>query len=147
MRLVDELIQKSQKVSEVKQEVIAEIELYFDRYFNSEEFEKSLKGCIRADDIKNRKTGVHIQFWEYHEGCSTTHFQCYTKTWTNPEHSDGRKSHSYKGIDLLDVSEEICLYIKARLLEKMNELGFRYISFEDLSGRLHYYNKIFYFGW
>jgi hypothetical protein len=147
MNLINELRTKSEIEENKKEAVIAEIKTFFDKILNSERFEEHLKRYIDASDIKRRKTFMNVEFWEYHDGCSTTSFRCGGITWYNPENKDGYKSHSYKGIELCDINKEVCGYLTTRLINRMNELGFYLVSKEDQKGRFGYYHTNFYFGW
>jgi hypothetical protein len=147
MSLINELKEKSTKAEVTKNEVIAEIKSEFDKYLNSDRLENHLKQRIGNTEIKERKVFMKVEFWEYHSGCSTTHFHCGGCEWYNPEYKDGWNSHTYNGIELKDISNEICEYLSSRLINRMNELGFYTISKEKQNGRLGYYNTHFYFGW
>lgn len=147
MSLIDELKEKSVKAEFTKSEVIAEIKSEFDKYLNSDRLENYLKRRIGNTEIKERKVFMKVEFWEYHSGCSTTHFHCGGYEWYNPKNKDGWESHTYNGIELKDISNEIGEYLSSRLTSRMNELGFYTISKEKQNGRLGYYNTHFYFGW
>ena len=147
MSLINELREQSNIVENKRAEVIAEIKASFDRILNSERFEEHLKRYIDASDIKARKTFMNVEFWEYHEGCSTTSFRCGGITWYNPENKEGWESHRYKGIELCSINKEVCSYLTSRLMNRMNELGFYLVSKEDKKSRFDYYHTNFYFGW
>jgi hypothetical protein len=147
MSLINELRAKSANAEVIKSEVIAEIKRDFDAYLNSEAFENYLRNRVGAQEIKNRKLFIDVQFWAYHSGCSTTQFRCGGQAWYNPENKEGYSSHSYKGVELVTIQDEICSYISNRLKSRMNELGFYLVSTEDAKGRLNYYHTLFYFGW
>ena len=147
MNLINELRAKSANAENAKNEVIAEIKNYFDRYLNSDKLEDYLRRSISASEIEARKTFVFVEFWEYHEGCTTTNFTCAGMRWYNPENTHGWGSHYYKGIELRTIDKEICDYLSERLVTRMNELGFYLVSKEDQKSRFGYYDTHFYFGW
>ena len=147
MSLINELRVKSASAEGIKNEVIAEIKTYFDKYLNGDGLENFLRSTIRESEIKERKVFTKVTFWEYHDGCSTTHFYCCGKAWYNPENKDGWNSHTYKGVALSTIDKEIGNYLSTRLMSRMNELGFYLVSKEDCKRRLGYYETYFYFGW
>ena len=147
MSLINELREQSNIAENKRAEVVAEIKASFDKILNSERFEEHLKRYIDASDIKARKTFMNVEFWEYHEGCSTTSFRCGGITWYNPENKEGWESHRYKGIELCSINKEVCSYLTSRLMNRMNELGFYLVSKEDKKSRFDYYHTNFYFGW
>ena len=147
MSLINELREKSANAEIVKSEVIAEIKNAFDKYLNSDRLENYLKGSIGTSEIKERKVFMMVKFWEYHSGCSTTHFHCGGAVWYNPENRDGWDSHRYKGVELSTIDKEIGNYLSERLVNRMNELGFYLVSKENQKSNLGYYNTCFYFGW
>ena len=147
MSFVNELRVKSANAENVKNEVIAEIKTYFDRYLNGDGLETYLRQRIDDSDIKARKVFMKVSFWEYHDGCSTTYFHCGGKWWYNPKNKDGWKSHSYKGIELRTINKEIGAYLSKRLVDKMNEMGFYVVSQELKQSRFGYYEVFYYFGW
>ena len=147
MSLINELREKSANAEAIKSEVIAEIKNAFDKYLNGDRLENYLRKIIGNSEIKERKVMLCVKFWEYHSGCSTTHFRCGGCEWYNPENRDDWKSHRYKGVELQTISDEVCNYLSARLMSRMNELGFYLVSKEDAKGRLSYYNTNYYFGW
>lgn len=147
MSLINELQEKSNNADMVKQEVITEIIKYFDEYLYSEELEKYLRSRIGDREIKERKVFMMVNFWKYHEGCSSTYFHCGGKSWKNPENPESYKSDEYKGVNLNSIHTEICVCIKEKLTERMKELGFRLVSKEKKTSRLGYYEVHMYFGW
>lgn len=147
MNLVNELRTKSTNIENAKAEIIAEIKASFDKFLDSEKFEKHLERYISDDDIEQRKTFMSVKFWEYHDGCSTTHFNCGGVRWYNPENKDGYDSHQYKGIELCSINKEVGEYLTTKLENRMCELGFALLSKEDQKSRFGYYNTHFYFGW
>lgn len=147
MSLINELRGRSNKVDDIRKEVIEEIKSYFDGYLESENFEKNLKKYISQEDIKKREKMLQIQFWAYHSGCSNTYFYCGGKKWTNPENEYGVSSWDYKGISLYSIHDEICSYLENRLIKKMRSLGFSFLRERDDRGRLDYFNVLYYFGW
>ena len=147
MDFISELRAKSEKAENHRASVIAEIKSSFDRNINSANFEDYLKRRIGASDIKQRKTFMKVEFWEYHSGCSTTHFHCGGLEWYNPENREGWASHSYKGVELSEIDEEIGQYLSSLLENRMRELGFYVVSKENSKGRLGYYHYNYYFGW
>ena len=147
MNLITELRAKSASAETIKNEVIAEIKNAFDKYLNGDGLENYLRKRIGTTEIKERKVFMSVEFWEYHDGCSTTHFHCGGGVWYNPENKDGWKSHDYKGVELRTIDKEIGNYLSARLVSRMNELGFYLVSKEDATSRLGYYHTNFYFGW
>lgn len=82
MSLINELREKSNKVYDIRQEVIEEIKEYFDEYLDSDRFEKFLRKNIGNEEINNRETYLIIGFWEYHNGCLDTYFSCGVKNGT-----------------------------------------------------------------
>ena len=147
MNLINELREKSANAEATKSEVIAEIKSSFDKYLNSDRLENYLKRRIGDTEIKERKVFMRVEFWEYHDGCSTTHFHCGGCEWYNPENKQGWKSHTYKGVELRNIDREVCDYLSSRLVSRMNELGFYLVSKDDQKSRLGYYDTHFYFGW
>lgn len=147
MSLITELRAKSANAESIKSERIAEIKNYFDKYLNGDGLENYLRRAIDHEDIKRRKVFLAVEFWEHHDGCSTTHFHCGGKAWYNPENKDGYDSRRYKGIELRTIDKEVGNYLSDRLVTKMNELGFYLVSKEDQKSRFGYYDINFYFGW
>lgn len=147
MSLISELREKSISAETTKSEVIAEIKNAFDKYLNSDALENYLRKAIGDTEIKTRKVFMKVEFWEYHSGCSTTSFYCGGKYWYNPDNREGWSSHTYKGVELKTINNEIGGYLSERLTSRMNELGFYIISKENQNGRFGYYNTHFYFGW
>lgn len=147
MSLINELRAKSANAENTKSEVIAEIKTYFDQYLNSDALESYLRKRIGTSEIKERKVYMGVEFWEYHDGCSTTHFHCGGKAWYNPETKDGWSSHYYKGVELKTIDKDVCRYLSSRLVSRMNELGFYVVSREESNSRFGYYDTNFYFGW
>lgn len=147
MKLIEELRLKSESETINRNNVIAEIKKAFDCYLSSEEFENYLRRHIGAEEVKRRNFCVAVQFWEYHDGCTTTNFNCGGFTWYNPENKEGYTSRKYKGVELRDINKEVCEYIANRLMARMRELEFYYVFSENLKGRLDYYHNLFYFGW
>ena len=143
MNLVDE----SNKVDNIKQEVIEEIKEYFDKYLDSNIFKSFLKWEIGNNEIRKRETFLIIRFWEYFSGCSNTHFTCGGKTWNNPENQHNDESLFYRGIRLYDVQNEICNYLEKRLIQKMRDLGFSFLRQDKRKNRFDYFEAIYYFGW
>ena len=120
MSLINELRAKSASVENTKAEVIAEIKASFDKFLNGEKFEEHLGRYINGSDIKARKTFMAVEFWEYHSGCSTTHFSCAGIRWYNPENKEGYESCEYKGVELRTIDKEVCSYLSDRLVNRMN---------------------------
>ena len=147
MSLINELREKSANAESIKREVIAEIKASFDTYLNSDRLENYLRKRIGSSEIKERKVMLWVKFWAYHSGCSTTQFYCGGCVWYNPENRDDYESRRYKGVELQTISDEICSYLSARLMNRMNELGFYLVSKQEDRGRLSYYNTNYYFGW
>ena len=143
MNLVDE----SNKVDNIKQEVVEEIKKYFDEYSDSNRFKSFLRWEIGNDEIIKRETFLIIRFWEYFSGCSNTHFTCGGKTWNNPENQYNDESLFYRGIRLYDVQNEICNYLEKRLIQKMRDLGFSFLRQDKRKSRFDYFEAIYYFGW
>lgn len=147
MSLINELKAKSASVENTKTAIVAEIKASFDKILNSERFEEHLKKYIDASDIKQRKTFMDVEFWEYHDGCSTTQFKCGGVYWYNKENKDGYESHRYKGVELRSINKEVGEYLSAQLEKRMGELGFEMISKEPQNSRFGYYDVHYYFGW
>ena len=147
MSLINELREKSANAEAIKREVIAEIKASFDTYLNGDGLENYLRKRIGNSEIKERKVMLWVKFWAYHSGCSTTHFYCGGCAWYNPENRDDWESRRYKGVELQTISDEICSYLSARLMNRMNELGFYLVSKKEDKGCLNYYNTNYYFGW
>jgi hypothetical protein len=147
MNLINELKTKSENAENTKQEIINEIKKYFDEYLDGDKLENYLKQIIGESEINKRQVFMKVEFWGYHDGCSDTHFYCGGKMWYNPENKSGWKSRSYRGVELRTIDEEIGEYLSAKLMDKMEQLGFNVLSSEKQNGRLGYYNKHFYFGW
>lgn len=147
MSFINELREKSAGAEATKNDIIAEIKNSFDQYLNSDRLEQYLRLCIGDAEIKQRKVFMKVEFWEYHSGCSTTHFHCGGCNWYNPDNRNGWDSCNYKGVELRTIDKEVCNYLSSRLVNRMNELGFYLVSQEDQKGRLGYYNRHFYFGW
>lgn len=147
MSLITELRTKSANAENIRNEIISEIKNYFDKYLNGDGLENYLRSRIGDQEIKERKVYMSVEFWEYHDGCSTTSFRCGGKTWYNPENKDGWASHYYKGVELRTIDKEVGNYLTTRLINKMNELGFHMVSKEDEKNRFEYYSTRFYFGW
>ena len=147
MNLVNELRAKSINIENTKAEVIAEIKASFDKFLDSEKFEKHLEKYIDTSDIKQRKTSMKVEFWEYHDACSTTHFNCGGVNWYNTENRDGYKSHTYKGVELASINKEVCEYLSTKLEDRMRELGFTLLSREKQKSRFDDYETCCYFGW
>lgn len=147
MSLINELRAKSANAEATKSEVVAEIKRAFSSYLDSDDFENYLRRRAGKEEIQKRTISINVQFWAFHSGCSTTNFNCGGYTWYNPENKEGYSSHSYKGVELFTIHNEICSYISSRLKSRMNELGFYLVSAEDVKGRLNYYHTVFYFGW
>lgn len=144
MSLINELKIKSNNADNVRQEVIGEIKEYFDEYLDGDGLENYLRKNIHKREIEERKVCLMVIFWEYHEACSETHFACGGKSWINPENKYG---YSYKGVNLESVHKEICEYVAARLLKRMKDLGFNFLSQTTRNSRFGYYNTLYYFGW
>lgn len=147
MSLINELRAKSTEVTNAKAEIVAEIKASFDKFLDGEKFEEHLRKYIDASDIKRGKTFMSVEFWEYHDGCSTTHFSCGGVRWYNPENRDGYESHKYKGIELRSVNKEVGEYLSTKLENRMRELGFEMVSKEPQNSRFGYYDVHYYFGW
>ena len=147
MDFISELRAKSEQAENHRASVIAEIKASFDKFINSEQFEERLKRYIDTSDIKQRKTFMKVEFWEYHSGCSTTHFHCGGFEWYNPDDREGWASHRYKGVELSQIDEEVGKYLSSLLENRMRELGFYMVSKENAKGRLGHYHYNYYFGW
>ena len=147
MSLIKELRAKSEKVENVKEEIIKEIKAHFDKYLDGDGLENYLQKRIGASEIKARKVFMTVEFWEYHDGCSTTNFYCGGRVWYNPENKHGWESHKYKGIELISINREVCNYLSNKLEKRMCELGFELLSKEDQKSRFGYYDTNYYFGW
>lgn len=147
MSLITELREKSANAEVIKSEVIAEIKNAFDKYLNGDRLEDYLRNRIGNQEIKERKVFMSVEFWEYHDGCSTTHFHCGGCAWYNPENRHDWKSRRYKGVELRTIDKEVCNYLSSRLVNRMNELGFYLVSKEDSKSRFGYYHTNYYFGW
>lgn len=147
MNLINELKTKSMNAENARQEVIDEIKKYFDEYLDSDKLENFLKAAINETDIRQRKKFMEVEFWLWRDGCSDTYFYCGGKWWHNPENKSGLKSHSYKGIDLGLVDEEIGEYLSTKLIDKMGKLGFNVLSSERQKNSTGCYDRHFYFGW
>lgn len=146
MNLITELKAKSNSTDNVKQEIIKEIQTYFDKYLD-EGLENFLQHRIGDAEIKERKVFLKVEFWAYHSGCSTTNFYCAGKYWYNPENKDDIQSWYYKGIELRTINEEICGYLTTKLEKRMCELGFNLLSKEKQKSGIGYHDTHFYFGW
>lgn len=147
MSLIDELRAKSESAESVRREVVEEIKAYFDKYLRSDELENYLRNKIGKSEIQERKVFMRVEFWEYHDGCSTTYFHCGGCEWYNPKNKDGYESHKYKGVELRTINHEVCGYLSEKLENKMNELGFHIVSKGDKNNRFGYYDTYYYFGW
>lgn len=147
MSLINELREKSNNVEINRQEVIAEIKAYFDEHLDSDKLENYLRKHIGEYEVAKRKIHTKVEFWEWHDGCSDTHFYCCGKYWHNPEDSRNYVSRTYKDIELIDVQEEICIYLRAKLIRRMEELGFNLVKEERQKSRFGYFNTLLYFGW
>ena len=147
MSLINELKEKSNKVYDIRQEVIEEIKKYFDEYLDSDRFEEFLREKIGNDEIRKREILLSINFWEYHSGCPDTHFACGGKRWYIPENQYNYESIFYRGIRLYDIQKEICNYLEKRLIQKMRDLGFSYLRQVKKESRFEYFDSLYYFGW
>lgn len=143
MSLINELKEKSNKAYDVRQEVIEEIKEYFDKYLDSDRFENYLKKSIDKDEIAKRTTYLVVRFWEYHVDCSDTHFSCGGKIWYNPK----KQSHTYKGVNLYDVQNDICKHLETKMIQRMRDLGFNYLGQNMSENRFKYFDSLYYFGW
>lgn len=147
MNLVNELRERSNGIEYIKMQVIEEIKRAFDKCFEGDRFENHLRKIISKSDVEERKKDLFVEFWEYQDGCSTTHFHCGGIEWYNHENKDGYASHRYKGIELNTIDKEVGAYLSQLLTNKMTELGFTLLSCEPVKSRFSYYYKKFTFGW
>lgn len=147
MSLITELKNKSNNADNTKAQVVAEIKQYFDEYLDGTGLENFLRARIGESEIKERKVFMHVKFWEYHAGCSDTHFYCGGKEWRNPENQYDISSWTYKGVELRTIDKEVCEYLTEKLVRKMDELGFTLLFKEQQKSRLEYSDVHFYFGW
>ena len=143
MSLINELRVKSYNAENAKQEVIAEIKGYFDKYFEGDGLEQYLRVWIHSGHIEQRQVNLGVSFWEHHDGCSGTNFSCGGGRWMNPD----PKSWRYKGVELRTIDNDVCDYLLTKLIAKMRELGFHFVSENDCRSRFGYYDKSVYFGW
>lgn len=147
MSIINNLNEASRKANSKNDEIILEIEQYFKDKINSESFEADLERHIRSyGDILNRKCKASIEFWEYHDGCTATHFQFLCYRWKNPENPEGWESRRYKGVELRDISNITCERLMQIARYKLEQLGFA-VSFSDASNALGYFDKIVTIRW
>ena len=143
MSLVAELRKKSSEKENVKFEVVREIKESFSNYVNSETFEEDLSKSIGKDAIENRKSIVNILF-DNSYGYS---YNCLEKTWHSPEKLNKYWSPRYKGIDLFDLSNEICLYVMEIVTEKLTIMGFNILKKTPGEQKHGKYKAVVEFGW
>ena len=147
MSLINKLKAKSCGWQQKREEVIAEIKDWFDKVITKEKIEATLEKYIGKQEIEDRKVSLWVEFWEYHEGCSTTYFRCGGEKWHNPEEEYGYRSHKYKEIELCSINKEVCEYLSAKLIEQIRLLGFSILNKEMKPSRFDYYQEKITIGW
>lgn len=123
MSLFNDVMNMTNSLETTRNDIKREIIMYFDKYLNSEKFDEYLKSRLDNDAISKRKLVLYVSFWNYHPGCSGTHFQCCNRRWTNPDEDEySFNSSKYKGIKLIDIQVDvvngICKLIKDAMYDR-----------------------------
>ena len=135
---------EEEKRAAIKEEIVS----FFREYLNSEKFTESIKDqcqkAIRRDG--HNYTSIDVEFWDWHDGCSATHFSVGSKEWKNPEESDGWGSCTYKGVRLCQLQDDVGPRLTEMTKSKLIELGFK-VSVQDKMGRIGYYHHEITLSW
>lgn len=135
---IDNLKKQSDNFNEERKSVINEITESFKNYCN-EKLKNFLEKNIGADEIQKRAYTLYGEYWEYHEGCSGTHFYLAGWTWKNPDADEySYASTTYKKVSLLDIQSELLGDCVHYLREKLESLGFRNVDYNKEYNRLGY---------
>ena len=145
--LIEEIKQTAATEEEKRAAIREEIVSFFREYLNSEEFTETIKSwCKSAIRNGNNHESVEVEFWDYHDGCSATHFGVGTKEWRNPKESSGWGSRTYKGVGLYQLQEDVGPRLTEMTKSKLIELGFN-VSVQDKRGRIGYYHTAITLSW
>lgn len=141
MTLAERMAQNSNKIQNKHDEVVFEIVNYFERRLKEPSFEEYLTEiCTQKDAALKRCTYRWVEFWSYHEGCSSTHFAAPGVKWENPENPNGYQSDYYKGINLIDIQRIVGPKILSLTINRLQELGFS-VSYQSDESWLGYYKQ------
>lgn len=139
MSLFEHAVAASNNAELSKMNVRDEIINAYADYVKSQSFQDYIKGRLDSEALNNRMLKIYVEFWEYHEGCSGTHFRCGGWRWRNPDVPEySYEGNKYKGVRLLDIQlpvvEGVCDVFK----NAMREEGFSNISIIRQKNNLGY---------
>lgn len=141
MNLAERMKSASIKEENLNQIVAQEIYNYFEDIFESGKFETELEKRLTQskDTINNRSYKMNVEFWDYHSGCSSTHFRIFCFEWNNPE-GKSFESRNYKGVRLFSIHKEVCARLFQMTIDKLHKMGF-VTSYQGNYNNLGYYEK------
>lgn len=137
MSLLQNLQNKSQTLRNQENEIISEIVGYFREKLYSEEFETKFEQSLNEAEIRDRTVKSSIAFWNYQDGCSSTHFKVWKYYWENPE-GQYSASRNYKGHSLYYLQQRIVTQLVNLFIDRMRDLGFQVEVENDTKPHLQY---------
>lgn len=117
--------------------VISEILKYFKEQLDSENFEIGLKDRLTKAIRNNEKEyDTWVEFWDYHSGCSDTHFSVpVCKVWYSDK--TGYDSKYYKNVTLYDIHKKVIDNLLRMYVDKLCDLGLKVMCVDD-TGKIGY---------
>ena len=115
--------------------MVSEIVNYFTETFNSQKYLDWLENFLMSKINEGKRTySFENKFWQYHSGCSGTHFKVGFKTWEN----EPKDSTKYNGIDLSTIQKPVIDGAISALKDTLKREGIRVVGEEDVSGNYRY---------
>lgn len=137
MNLLNKLQSESDKMANIKEEIIAEIENSFSKYLN-EKFEIFLEKNIDDEAKQKREYKLYYEFWEHSPGCTETRFYIAGWEWSNKEVPDySYEQNYYKGFRLKDIQDIIIDQLIPILINFLKMNGFHCENYKE-HNRLNY---------
>lgn len=139
MNLFEKVTSASNAIDATKIEIKNEILNKCAKYLNSEEFDAYLEKRMDKNALDKRTLTLYTDFWEYHSGCSATHFRCANWYWFTPDcEKYSWDSHYYKGVRLEEIHKDIVEGFCGLLKEAMMDKGFSNIHINRKINNLGY---------
>jgi hypothetical protein len=130
---------ESNQWENTRNEIINEIVNEFNTWVANGGIEKYLKSHISNQDKQARQSRIFGEFWAYHSGCSGTHFYIGGWTWKTPGVPEyDYRSHSYRGIHLIEIQDDVLRQLTRIYIGKLLNMGFTVADTSSRQNNLGY---------
>lgn len=139
MSFIDNIREIQNERNNKEELVIKEIVEHFRDRFDKESYEDYLQKLIKKQIDKGEHTLKFTnEFWEYHSGCSATHFVC-----GGVKFELDYNEYKFKDIRLSEIQYVVVEKLSKLFKEKMENLGLKIVSSKrrDYDYRFVYYRE------